>query len=345
MGSDYVTREDHPRSRGVYSRYGLGLRDARGSSPLARGLRSAAAPTLRAGWIIPARAGFTNRDRVTFGHTRDHPRSRGVYKRSSGRRGGRGGSSPLARGLPGERAHHSKARGIIPARAGFTTPAPPRPTSPGDHPRSRGVYRGVALSMRYRRGSSPLARGLLIALASPYGSIGIIPARAGFTRSPPVSYPHAEDHPRSRGVYGGDGQDPCRQAGSSPLARGLQACVARVKACIGIIPARAGFTRTRSHRIRGSWDHPRSRGVYGWWLALRITLWGSSPLARGLHVVQMEKNKLPGIIPARAGFTRHAQVGQLRAQDHPRSRGVYPQIMGKHSLDKGSSPLARGLPP
>ena len=222
MGSDYVTREDHPRSRGVYSRYGLGLRDARGSSPLARGLRSAAAPTLRAGWIIPARAGFTNRDRVTFGHTRDHPRSRGVYKRSSGRRGGRGGSSPLARGLPGERAHHSKARGIIPARAGFTTPAPPRPTSPGDHPRSRGVYEHDIKEMRDAEGSSPLARGLQGSGTFNAVSQRIIPARAGFTHCSGLPLRVDRDHPRSRGVYAIPASFLPARRGSSPLARGLR---------------------------------------------------------------------------------------------------------------------------
>ena len=51
-----------------------------------------------------------------------------------------GGSSPLARGLRDWGASELTARGIIPARAGFT-PAVARSTfSAEDHPRSRGVY-------------------------------------------------------------------------------------------------------------------------------------------------------------------------------------------------------------
>ena len=50
-------------------------------------------------------------------------------------------------------------------------------------------------------------------------------------------------------------------------------------------------------------DHPRSRGVYI--LSLRILRYssGSSPLARGLHVNSEKRERMVGIIPARAGFT------------------------------------------
>ena len=50
-------------------------------------------------------------------------------------------------------------------------------------------------------GSSPLARGLLNTARRYAPTIGIIPARAGFTRRRPVLAPLAGDHPRSRGVY------------------------------------------------------------------------------------------------------------------------------------------------
>ena len=70
-----------------------------GSSPLARGLLAAAATSVLAGGIIPARAGFT-REGLQEGVAReDHPRSRGVYVIVVGARAGMAGSSPLARGL------------------------------------------------------------------------------------------------------------------------------------------------------------------------------------------------------------------------------------------------------
>ena len=51
--------QDHPRSRGVYGRPGGRGRPARGSSPLARGLRSPMIIISIFARIIPARAGFT----------------------------------------------------------------------------------------------------------------------------------------------------------------------------------------------------------------------------------------------------------------------------------------------
>ena len=52
-------RRDHPRSRGVYPGRPPGGRRARGSSPLARGLRDRGGGQGGDGGIIPARAGFT----------------------------------------------------------------------------------------------------------------------------------------------------------------------------------------------------------------------------------------------------------------------------------------------
>ena len=93
------------------------------------------------------------------------------------------------------------------------------------------------------KGSSPLARGLLIGEAVTDGCARIIPARAGFT-----IYFHnlafdGSDHPRSRGVYLGDHVPGRHPEGSSPLARGLPLPWRAVPLPVWIIPARAGFTR------------------------------------------------------------------------------------------------------
>ena len=213
-----------------------------------------------------------------------------------------------------------------------------------DHPRSRGVYEGAH--------SGFPSRG------------GIIPARAGFTRSSASSV-----HP---------------VAGSSPLARGLPARRARVGRRARIIPARAGFTcpsgtgaplrpdhpRSRgvygrpsmygaisdgssplarglpgreSTRSRTQGDHPRSRGVYGGPGGDRLGVGGSSPLARGLPRPARRVQARGGIIPARAGFTACARCTASTSPDHPRSRGVYSSRARSISRIDGSSPLARGL--
>ena len=70
---------DHPRSRGVYASPSMVKPPITGSSPLARGLRSALRDGDISRRIIPARAGFARKPRGPPTWTPDHPRSRGVY--------------------------------------------------------------------------------------------------------------------------------------------------------------------------------------------------------------------------------------------------------------------------
>ena len=235
------------------------------------------------------------------------------------------------------------AAGIIPARAGFTFNLPIYLNSDQDHPRSRGVYRVMDRERALKEGSSPLARGLRGGHVVADGAVGIIPARAGFTsrlRRPGGRRP---DHPRSRGVYTFVHLSWAALTGSSPLARGLRQEHRQYRIRPRIIPARAGFTTPRTRRGRTYRDHPRSRGVYTPPCPGHRPPPGSSPLARGLRSRSTVILCAARIIPARAGFTRHAPVGKLCAQDHPRSRGVYPFLVTDHTSDRGSSPLARGL--
>ena len=111
---------DHPRSRGVYYVKNLRRRRYR--------------------WIIPARAGFTLCTHLVELHAEDHPRSRGVYYHQQTGDGARLGSSPLARGLRLYMGVMNAQRGIIPARAGFTSTGGRKCPKCSDHPRSRGVY-------------------------------------------------------------------------------------------------------------------------------------------------------------------------------------------------------------
>ena len=140
-----------PARAGFTHRRRLVRRGGHGSSPLARGLRVRGADVHRGHGIIPARAGFTRRSAATGRPTRDHPRSRGVYQAAGGAANGVWGSSPLARGLRDALTAHRRGRGIIPARAGFTSPRRRRTRPPRDHPRSRGVYTcGSLVSQRTR---------------------------------------------------------------------------------------------------------------------------------------------------------------------------------------------------
>ena len=131
--------------------------------------------------------------------------------------------------------------------------------------------------------------------------------------------------------------------GSSPLARGLLEALPLLSDPYRIIPARAGFTSDRHAQRSGTTDHPRSRGVYAWAAITAEFKKGSSPLARGLRAWLSPFKAGPRIIPARAGFTRHACPPGRRPRDHPRSRGVYVAHMAAPEISLGSSPLARGL--
>ena len=172
---------------------------------------------------------------------------------------------------------------IIPARAGFTFYVRDSRSSQKDHPRSRGVYSDLLLNQSGKRGSSPLARGLLIIERRAVPDRGIIPARAGFTVMMCRGTPRPLDHPRSRGVYWRRLARSICSAGSSPLARGLRGPESHRGGENRIIPARAGFTGCGSTPTRAGRDHPRSRGVYALKEAGYDPAEGSSPLARGLQ--------------------------------------------------------------
>ena len=111
---------DHPRSRGVYH-FSISFSPwTMGSSPLARGLLVRYPFHRDVDGIIPARAGFTERNSINEFAPTDHPRSRGVYLREYQSNWLVPGSSPLARGLLGELGLVEAEIRIIPARAGFT---------------------------------------------------------------------------------------------------------------------------------------------------------------------------------------------------------------------------------
>ena len=225
MGGLGLPKLDHPRACGVYPWRRRGTLARLGSSPRVRGLPVRTSSILPCQRIIPARAGFTAFFGVCCGGGWDHPRACGVYMRPRLMKESPRGSSPRVRGLHPEEKHVHEGNGIIPARAGFTTPSTPSRTSPRDHPRACGVYAVVLANGGSVEGSSPRVRGL------PFGQVlldlegRIIPARAGFTVGRPHGFPWGRlgltDHPRACGVYGAScwGWSSC--SGSSPRVRGL----------------------------------------------------------------------------------------------------------------------------
>ena len=175
--------------------------------------------------------------------------------------------------------------GLIPARAGTTLVACRTRVSLRAHPRSRGDHPPGIPAAETAGGSSPLARGPPALNANRTGVRGLIPARAGTTRSSHFSRRFMRAHPRSRGDHVKTIFRACMVPGSSPLARGPPRRALRRFPRSGLIPARAGTTRRVHGTRRAAGAHPRSRGDHPLRLSLVLCSRGSSPLARGPHLL------------------------------------------------------------
>ena len=172
--------------------------------------------------LIPARAGKTGYPPYDWDVDTAHPRSRGenpiVYTLWRWLLG----SSPLARGKHVSVALSSFSMGLIPARAGKTTPRPSPPLARRAHPRSRGENAAVTGAAFDPKGSSPLARGKRDLPNWRVRAGRLIPARAGKTCARTHRPTHARAHPRSRGENLNATVVSDVVTGSSPLARGKQ---------------------------------------------------------------------------------------------------------------------------
>ena len=219
----------------------------------------------------------------------------------------------------------------------------PTRLGPKDHPRSRGEYFRCHLVVNSQPGSSPLSRGIPWSGAPVFGSVRIIPALAGNTRTLYAARVHRSDHPRSRGEYDSSPRSSARPEGSSPLSRGIRSGLSRLSMETRIIPALAGNTRRLTTRISMMRDHPRSRGEYPSVSLRRHQESGSSPLSRGIqHPSDYSPTRIR-IIPALAGNTTVSDLQYTAAQDHPRSRGEYSSGGCCRTHHLGSSPLSRGI--
>ena len=270
----------HPRSRGENAHLTRLNEAGTGSSPLARGKLACRSPSHLLPRLIPARAGKTRNNQSANSRGWAHPRSRGENAALTAGTGMKVGSSPLARGKPHGHPVRARRPGLIPARAGKTTPpalsprlstAHPRsrgktpPKAPTEsltpaHPRSRGENRMPVTGYSSSMGSSPLARGKRRRRGRARGARWLIPARAGKTKWTRRNLVDNGAHPRSRGENVAFEHRAQILGGSSPLARGKQTVNRRHCAPLGLIPARAGKTLAERGGSVASTAHPRSRG-------------------------------------------------------------------------------------
>ena len=171
----------HPRARGEHCQLAFGSTYTPGSSPRTRGTLRRPAGGRAEERFIPAHAGNTRSGRFAGRATAVHPRARGEHGSRRRRRRRTPGSSPRTRGTPCRPAWPQPLMRFIPAHAGNTAAAPPRPAHCAVHPRARGEHAGGNHGRAHAIGSSPRTRGTLAKLAAREEIERFIPAHAGNT--------------------------------------------------------------------------------------------------------------------------------------------------------------------
>ena len=275
--------------------------------------------------IIPAYAGNTiQRSKGNF-FSRDHPRVCGEHGRADQRNLPPKGSSPRMRGTPPCRPHPRRPAGIIPAYAGNTANCGARGLVHGDHPRVCGEhYERKRLAHQFQ-GSSPRMRGTRTVRESQGGTVGIIPAYAGNTRSWANGSRDPRDHPRVCGEHWMTIFAAMTILGSSPRMRGTRGQFQHDFQQRGIIPAYAGNTCRLFSGVLPFWDHPRVCGEHKVAFSAIGSAAGSSPRMRGTHGSAATTVEPNGIIPAYAGNTMLCELWRDGARDHPRVCGEHKQ--------------------
>ena len=150
---------DHPRACGEQDWKFYTPTDAEGSSPRVRGAGKQGYRHEVPSGIIPARAGSSPARAGSGMAAWDHPRACGEQLPQMEQVINPQGSSPRVRGAGGQ-VHAARDRGgIIPARAGSSTPRCRAPRRGRDHPRACGEQSTRFTAWRRRMGSSPRVRG------------------------------------------------------------------------------------------------------------------------------------------------------------------------------------------
>ena len=227
-----------------------------------RGTLSDSSPRARLTGIIPAYAGNTKPMLIWWMSPRDHPRVCGEHRLIGGRRHGAVGSSPRMRGTLGHVHQWLPQLGIIPAYAGNTMIVAVAHVHWWDHPRVCGEHLSIDAARSAVTGSSPRMRGTPTIRGSQTHEMGIIPAYAGNTADLGLSHPTCRDHPRVCGEHTPTGTQAETPTGSSPRMRGTLPKRVMADNLVGIIPAYAGNTLSRSHGVLDRRDHPRVCGEH-----------------------------------------------------------------------------------
>ena len=148
-----------------------------------------------------------------------------------------------------------------------------------------------------------------------------------------------------RGERPGKRLQPFVDTGSSPHARGTRTTARGWTGRRRFIPACAGNALALEVTAWRYSVHPRMRGERLASPRYRMSMYGSSPHARGTHLKRDRPLHEARFIPACAGNAALNAAFRARNSVHPRMRGERQSKGGDASLSHGSSPHARGTPP
>ena len=232
------------------------------------------------------------------------------------------GSSPPGRGKLSFTANLLDLCRLIPARAGKTSHGPDHRLASTAHPRAGGENADRAIA----RAIAPR----------------LIPARAGKTVPAGRSCERHKAHPRAGGENPTRKHTATSHPGSSPRGRGKLEVVSYVRIVVGLIPARAGKTITRTSSRSRRRAHPRAGGENVSWSSSPGSVSGSSPHGRGKLEVVSYVRIVVGLIPARAGKTVPSQCKTCPRRAHPRAGGENRLARARGPASSGSSPRGRG---
>ncbi len=191
----------YPRWRGEHDKSLTKNNSTPGLSPLARGTHHYFGKSVIKNRFIPAGAGNTYRSNGRNTEFSVYPRWRGEHFTTIGGHATAHGLSPLARGTQIWGAPLMKSKRFIPAGAGNTA----ADSRAGHHrpvyPRWRGEHQLSDVSLAWRHGLSPLARGTPVHIRFLVARSRFIPAGAGNTDQIPVPQSTPSVYPRWRGEH------------------------------------------------------------------------------------------------------------------------------------------------
>ena len=337
-----AARAAHPRACGENSRERVDVLVAAGSSPRVRGKPVDDGLHRGRSGLIPACAGKTGVTCWRHPVPGAHPRVCGENRAVSTKSASADGSSPRVRGKPSSGGWCPGAWRLIPACAGKTSSASPRPGAHAAHPRVCGENGGHLLAPPGARGSSPRVRGKRWEEDHWTDPVGLIPACAGKTSPTARSTPPTAAHPRVCG------ENWLRRAaveslvGSSPRVRGKQTKTPTLTGRGRLIPACAGKTRPATASTRPRRAHPRVCGENAAIGSRLNFVAGSSPRVRGKPHRRSQLLVRGGLIPACAGKTAPRPRASNPRPAHPRVCGENAPAGRLPTGADGSSPRVRG---